>query len=131
MSEPYVISIVDDDEAVRLALESLVRSGGYVARVFASAEDFLTSSGINDTSCLITDIRMPRMGGIDLHKHLIGQGRNIPVIFITAFPTEAMRMRADGPSVVAFMCKPFDSDLMLGKVADAVRLAVPGTGLPN
>jgi FixJ family two-component response regulator len=121
MPEPYVISIIDDDEAIRLALESLVRSVGYVARIFASAEDFLASSGPEETSCVVTDIQMPRMSGLDLHKQMIDQGCSIPVIFITAFPTDAIRMRAKGPGVVAFMCKPFDSDLMLAKLAEAVR----------
>jgi FixJ family two-component response regulator len=123
MPEPFVISIVDDDESVRLALEGLVRSAGYVARTFASAEEFLASAGLDKTSCLVTDIQMSRMNGIDLHRHLVGLGHDIPVIFITAFPSDSVRKRASGPGVVAFLCKPFDSALMLGKLAEAVQAA--------
>jgi FixJ family two-component response regulator len=123
MPAPVVISIVDDDESVRLALEGLVRSAGYTARTFASAEEFLGSSGPDETACLVTDIQMARMNGIDLHRHLVGQGHNIPVIFITAFPSDSVRKRATGPGVIAFLCKPFDSVMMLGKLAEAVQSA--------
>jgi FixJ family two-component response regulator len=126
MPEPFLISIVvdddddDDDESVRLALEGLVRSAGYVARMFASAEGFLASSALGGTSCLVTDIKMSRMSGVDLHRHLVGHGHNVPVIFITTFSTEAIRRRPTGPGVIAFLRKPFDGDLMLDKIAEAV-----------
>jgi FixJ family two-component response regulator len=123
MPEQFLISIVDDDESVRLALESLVRSAGYVARMFGSGEAFLASSALAATSCLVTDIKMSRMSGVDLHRHLVSQGHNIPVIFITALSTEAIRRRATGPCVIAFLRKPFDSDLMLDKIAQAVGTA--------
>lgn len=118
-----MISIVDDDDSVRLALESLVRSAGYVAWMFASGEAFLASSTLAATCCLVTDIKMTRMSGVDLHRHLVNQGHNIPVIFITALSTEAIRRRATGPGVIAFLRKPFDSDLMLDKIAEAVGTA--------
>ena len=116
-----MISIVDDDEPLRFALEGLVRSAGYGARTFASAEDFLASSGLTDTCCLVTDIQMSSMNGVDLHRTLTGQGHNIPVIFITAFPTQALRRQAAAPGVIALLCKPFDIDLILDKIGQAIR----------
>jgi FixJ family two-component response regulator len=89
-----VISIVDDDEAVRLALRSLVRSLGYVSNVFASAEEFLGSSQLNETSCLISDIQMPGMNGIELQNRLRILDCSTPVIFVTAFPDDRSRARA-------------------------------------
>src|ERR1700682_1294251 len=89
-----VISIVDDDEAVRLALRSLVRSLGYVSNVFASAEEVLDSFQLNETSCLISDIQMPGMNGIELQKRLKIPDHSTPVIFVTAFPDERYRARA-------------------------------------
>jgi FixJ family two-component response regulator len=123
MPKRFLVAIVDDDESVRLALESLIRSAGYVARMFASAEGFLASSALAGTSCLVTDIKMSRMSGVDLYRHLASHGHNIPVIFITALSTDAVRRRATGPGVIAFLRKPFDCDLMLDKIAEAVGAA--------
>src|SRR5882757_6470847 len=88
------ISIVDDDESVRVATVKLVRVHGFVAYGFASAEEFLQSSRASDTSCLITDVRMPGMSGVDLQSHLIAEGKCVPVIFITAFPEQSSQTRA-------------------------------------
>jgi FixJ family two-component response regulator len=86
-----VISIVDDDESVRTATNSLMRSLGFTAYTFASAEEFLRSLQLNDTSCLISDVQMPSMSGIELQRHLIARGHRTPIIFITAFPDESIR----------------------------------------
>ena len=85
-----MISIVDDDESVREATKGLVRSLGYVAATFASAEEFLNSDRVNDTSCLITDVQMPGLNGIELQSRLTAMGRRIPIIFVTAFPQERL-----------------------------------------
>jgi FixJ family two-component response regulator len=89
-----LISIVDDDEFVREATSNLVESLGYSACMFASAEEFLQSPRLDDTRCLITDVQMPGLSGVDLQDRLIGQGHHIPMIFITAFPDENVRARA-------------------------------------
>ena len=89
-----MIAIVDDDKAVREATESLMRSLGYHASTFASAEEFLQSEQISNTSCLITDVQMPGLSGIDLQDRLIARGHRIPIIFITGYPDDSVRARA-------------------------------------
>src|ERR1700757_4112258 len=86
-----MISIIDDDESVRHATKGLLRSLGYGASAFASVEDFLRSGRVDDTSCLITDVRMPGMSGVELQRLLIAQGNRTPVIFMTANPGQAIR----------------------------------------
>ena len=109
----YLISIVDDDESVREATKGLMLSLGFTAAVFPTAEEFLQSRQLSRTSCLIADVNMPGMSGIDLHRHLSGSGRSIPTILITAYPDEAARERALNAGVVCYLSKPFDeSDLL-------------------
>jgi FixJ family two-component response regulator len=116
-----VISIVDDDEAVRLALRSLVRSLGYVSNVFASAEEFLESSYLNNTSCLISDVQMPGMNGIELQSRLKRLDCGTPVIFVTAFPDERIRTRALEAGAIGFMEKPFEGRAMIRLIETALR----------
>ena len=108
LSSAPIVSIVDDDESVRVATTKLVRVHGFMAHGFASAEEFLQSPRAKETSCLITDVRMPGMSGVDLQSHLIAQGRRVPVIFITAFPEEGSQKRALAAGAVCFLTKPFD-----------------------
>ena len=115
-----VISIVDDDEAVRLALRSLVRSLGYVSNVFASAEEFLESSYLNETSCLISDVQMPGMNGIELQSRLKRLDCGTPVIFVTAFPDERNRARALEAGAIGFMEKPFEGRAMIQLIETAL-----------
>src|SRR5262245_50904975 len=89
-----MISIVDDDEAVRNATETLIRSLGYRAATFSSAEEFLRSQRLHETSCLISDVQMPGLNGIELQDRLAAGGHRIPIIFITAFPDDRARDRA-------------------------------------
>jgi FixJ family two-component response regulator len=103
-----IISIVDDDEGTRLATASLVRSLGWQARVFASAEEFLGSDHIRETSCLISDIRMPGMSGIEMHDRLLALGYAPPTIFTTAFPTAALEATIQAKGALAFLEKPVD-----------------------
>ena len=91
---PKAISIVDDDKGVRVALETLMRSLGHNVSTFGSAEEFLESEKLHDTSCLITDLQMPGLNGIDLQSRLFAQGHRIPVIFITGHPDDNVRARA-------------------------------------
>jgi FixJ family two-component response regulator len=103
-----LISIVDDDDKVRAATESLVRSLGFKTHTFASAESFLQSTSPRETRCLILDVQMPNMSGIELQGRLTELGFEIPIIFITAYPDEAVRQRAMDAGAVAFLLKPFD-----------------------
>lgn len=113
MQEIPTISIVDDDASVRVATESLVRSLGYVACTFASAAEFLRSPHLGTTACVIADVAMPGMTGIEMQEVLITQGRRVPIIFITAFPEERMRKRALEAGAVCFLSKPFDARSMI------------------
>jgi len=108
-----VISIVDDEESVRVAIGSLVRSMGYQSYLFSCAEDFLSWSRFEETACLITDVQMPGMSGLDLQAQLIKLGYDIPVVFITAFPEESIRQRAMSAGAVEFLSKPFDVQTMI------------------
>lgn len=116
-----IISIVDDDPSVRAATAGLVRSFGYVAQSFSSAEEFLSSSDIKSTSCLITDVQMPGMSGLDLQEALLAQGRRIPVIFITAFPEKRIRDRAQANGALAYLEKPFEGETMARCLTAALK----------
>jgi FixJ family two-component response regulator len=94
LPKPPVISIIDDDASIRTATNILVRSHGYIAHTFASAEEFLQSTHLNDTSCMIADVQMPIMDGVELLVVLRAQGHGMPFIFITAFPEESVCVRA-------------------------------------
>ena len=113
MPETPVISIIDDDESVRIATQRLVRSLGFVAHVFACPEDFLQSPRLNDTSCLIADVQMPGMSGVELQSLLVARGRRTPMIFITAFPDEKLRARALDAGAICFLSKPFDGPTLI------------------
>ncbi|MFY9971539.1 MAG: response regulator [Roseiarcus sp.] len=120
MSKAQIVSIVDDDASVRAAMESLVRSLGFVACVFESADDFLRSPRVDDSACLITDVQMPGMSGLDLQDRLVAQGSRIPIIFITAFPETAIRSRAQAGGALALLEKPF----RCGAVVELLRHAL-------
>ena len=109
-----LISVVDDDESMREALRGLMKSLGYTAEAFASAEEFLSSRQVPLTSCLIADVQMPGMTGLELHRHLMASGTTIPTILITAYPDESMRERALEDGVVCYLGKPFDESDLLG-----------------
>src|SRR5450631_4350154 len=113
MRSAPLISIIDDDESIREATKGLVRSLGYRAVTFASAEEFLQSDSVSNTSCLITDVQMPGLSGIDLQRGLIARGVQMPTIFITAFPEEGTRLRALTAGAVAYLGKPFSEESLL------------------
>jgi len=108
-----MISIVDDDKSVREAESSLVKSLGYVTKTFASAEEFLESGRLRDTACLITDVQMPGMSGVDLQSRLIASGHRTPVIFVTANPDERTKKRALGAGALGFLSKPFSEESLI------------------
>ena len=121
MSSIPIISIIDDDESVRAATNRLVRSLGFVALTFACADDFLRSPRLNETSCVIADIQMPGMSGIELQSALIASGKAIPIIFITAFPDERTRTRAMEAGAVGFLSKPFKGSTLIQYIDDALN----------
>ena len=103
-----LISIVDDDASVREATRCLVKLLGYATAAFASAEDFLRSERLRDSSCVITDVQMPGMDGVELQSRLIADGHSLPVIFMTAFPEETVGARVIKKGACGYLCKPLD-----------------------
>jgi FixJ family two-component response regulator len=108
-----LISIIDDDESLRTALVGLVRSVGYDARGFASAEEFLQSGAVKSFSCIVTDIQMPGMSGIDLKRHLVQQQCPLPVIMITARAEKGLEEQALASGAVCFLKKPFEATVLI------------------
>ena len=121
MSKIPVISIIDDDESVRVATNRLVRSLGYVGHTFASADEFLRSPRLNDTACVIADVQMPGMSGVELQGVLKSRGNHTPMILITAFPDDSVRKRALSAGAVCFLNKPFDGAALIGCLQTALK----------
>jgi FixJ family two-component response regulator len=117
-----LISVVDDDDSVRESLQCLIRSFGFAVETFASAEEFLKSDHLRDTRCLILDVRMPGMNGIELQRRLVASHREIPVIFITAHGGEAARSQALRDGAVAYLLKPFIEEALLSAIHAALKL---------
>lgn len=115
-----VIAIVDDDEAVRVALEGLLKSAGLTARAFESAETFIESGQQSQVACLIADIRMPGMSGLELQAKLNTEHCRVPIIFITAHGDAQMRMQAIRAGAVEFLAKPFNDEALLETVRAAL-----------
>jgi CheY-like chemotaxis protein len=116
ISEIPMISVVDDDESVREAIESLLKSVGFRTEVSASAEEFLHADHRQETRCLILDVRMPGMSGLELQRQLAAAGSRIPIIFITAHGDEEARAQALAAGAVDFLRKPFSEEALLGAV---------------
>jgi len=113
LSKLPLVAIIDDDESVRVTTDSLVRSLGYIVHTFASAEEFLRSNRVDDFSCVITDVQMPGMSGVQLQDQLRDQGYRVPFIFFTAFPDENIRTRALAAGAICYLTKPFDGDSLI------------------
>jgi FixJ family two-component response regulator len=116
-----VVSIVDDDESVRQATSALVRSLGYAAATFASAEDFLESDRVDGTSCLITDVQMPGLSGVELQSRLIADGRHMPIIGVTAYPEDSIRIQMLGAGAIGFLNKPFNDECLIDCLTTALK----------
>ncbi len=116
MSGPPLISVVDDDDSVRESLQGLIRSVGLAVEVFASAEEFLSSNRLRDTSCLILDVRMPKINGLELQRELAARNCEIPVVFITAHGDEAARAQAIRHGSVDYLFKPFREESLLNAI---------------
>jgi FixJ family two-component response regulator len=121
MSNKPLIAIVDDDETVRTCTADLVNSMGFRGRGFEDAEDFLKSDALHSTDCLIADMRMPGMSGLELHIHLVASGNAVPTILITAFPNDRDRNRARQSGVRCYLAKPFADHELLECVRSALE----------
>ena len=120
-SKAPIISIIDDDPFVRQATDSLVQSLGYRTAAFASAEDFLQSSYSHETTCLISDVQMPGLSGVDLQRVLIAQGNLMPMIFITAYFDESIRQSVMEAGAIGYLRKPFDDESLIELLQSALR----------
>jgi FixJ family two-component response regulator len=116
-----LVAIVDDDESIRNTTKDLLESAGFSAAAFARAASLLKSRRLSRISCLIADMRMPKMTGLELHQHLVGSNRAIPTILMTAYPDERTQAQAIKANVVAYLIKPFAADDLLGYVRRAVQ----------
>jgi FixJ family two-component response regulator len=116
-----LISVVDDDESVRRTTTLLIESFGFRAATFESAETFLRSGHLHDTSCLIVDVQMPGMNGLELQSHLAAAGCGMPIIFITAYESNDSRQRALQAGAAAFLGKPFSDEQLLQTIRSAIR----------
>ena len=121
-NEHPLLSVVDDDESIRESLLELIKEFGFAVRVFSSAQEFLSSGAIDETSCLILDIAMPGMTGPELYQELQRRGENIPVIFITAQKDETIRARAFAQGAAGFLIKPFSDAALLAAIKAALQV---------
>jgi FixJ family two-component response regulator len=120
-----LISIIDDDASIRAAIGNLLQSLGYVVHTFESAEEFLRSDHMDATACVVADVNMPAMSGVELLVHLRSRDQRVPFIFITAFPDERIRARAFNAGALGFLTKPFDRGHLIACLEQALR---PGDG---
>ena len=121
MSAPPLISIVDDDDSLRNSLNNLIRSVGFAVQGFSSAEAFLNSNHLDDTACLILDVRMPGMSVLDLQRQLMAADCQIPIVFITSHGDDDARSRALAAGAVEFLYKPFREEALLNAIHTALE----------
>ena len=121
MTKVPLISIVDDDEALRTSLENLVRSVGFRTQGFSSGEAFLTSNHLHDTACLLLDVRMARMNGLEVQGQIVASNLPIPIIFMTSFADEDVRAKAMAAGAVDFLYKPFSEEILFKAIDKALQ----------
>src|SRR5262249_3095044 len=125
MPKASVVSIVEDDQFFRESLRRLIKSQGYLVEAFSSAADFLESPCLIETACVIADVNMPAMSGIELHRRLVNGGRSIPTILVTAYPNDSDRARALNDGVVCYLRKPINDEHLIR----CLRAALPSVEL--
>ena len=125
MTKAFLVSVVEDDQFFRESMGRLLRSLGYVVEAFPSAADFLASARLGETACLIADIHMPAMTGLELHRRLIDIGRAIPTILVTAYPDNDVRARALNDGVVCYLRKPVDEEHLMRCLRAALHSGEP------
>ena len=121
MSMLPLVAIIDDEASVRAATDSLVRSLGYNVDTFTSAEEFLRSNRLDNLSCVIADVQMPGMSGVELQAHLRSQGSRVPFIFFTAFPDEKIRAQALAAGAICYLTKPFEGENLVQGLQAALK----------
>jgi FixJ family two-component response regulator len=121
LSTLSVISVIDDDASVRAATNNLLSSHGYVVHTFASADHFLQSARLDETSCVVADVQMPTMSGLELLTQMHTQGKDAPFIFITAFPDDSVRARALKAGAIGFLAKPFAGPVLIDCIETALN----------
>jgi FixJ family two-component response regulator len=122
---PPLISVIDDDASFRVATDSLLRARGYAVHTFAAAAEFLGSLQLDETSCVITDVKMPQISGLQLQILLRDQGRTVPIIFITAFPEESVRVRAMRDGAVCFLSEASEASRLIKCVEEGLSARDP------
>src|SRR4051794_2912510 len=127
MPKAFLVSVVEDDRFFRESMRRLMRSLGFAVEAFSSAADFLVSPRLAETACLIADVHMPAMTGLELHRHLIKAGYAIPTILVTAYTNDADRARALSDGVVCYLRKPVDEN----HLKECLRAALPSAELPE
>jgi FixJ family two-component response regulator len=125
MLNQTLVSIVDDNQPFRESLQKLVMLFGYTVESFPSAADFLASRLVPETGCLVTDVHMPGMTGVELHRHLIDTGHAIPTILVTAYPDEVVRDQALKDGIVCYLSKPLDDDDLERCLRSALQAGTP------
>jgi len=120
LSKQAMISIVDDDQSFRDSMRRLVKSLGYAGAVFASAAEFLASPGLAATDCLVADIHMPDMSGVELYRHLVEMGRGIPTILVTAYPDDLVQERMLSEGVRCYLRKPLEEAVLIDCLHSAI-----------
>jgi FixJ family two-component response regulator len=128
LSTLSTISVIDDDASVRAATNNLLASHGYPVETFVSAREFLQSAQLSASSCVIADVQMPDMSGLDLLMHMRAQGHKAPFIFITAFPDDGVRARALKAGAICFLAKPFAGPVLINCVETALKGDRGGAG---
>ena len=127
----FIVMIVDDDESIRRAARRLIKSYGFPVETFASAEDFLGSGRLHETACLVLDVQMPGLNGLELQSRLITDGHQVPIIFITAFNDENARAQALKAGAVGYLVKPFEEADLLTAINVALRRQEIGRQSPG
>jgi Response regulator len=125
MPKALLVTVVEDDRFFRESMRRLMRSLGYAVEIFSSATDFLASPRLVETACLIADVNMPAMSGVELHRHLIKAGYAIPTILVTAYPNDVDRTRALNEGVVCYLRKPVDENNLIRCLRTALLSGEP------
>ena len=120
-NDKFIVIIVDDDESVRRAARRLIKSYGFPVEIFASADDFLASGRLSETACLVLDVQMPGLNGLELQSRLVAEGHQVPIIFITAFSDENARAQALKAGALCYLVKPFEEADLLNSINLALQ----------
>jgi FixJ family two-component response regulator len=120
-NDKFIVMIVDDDESVRRAARRLIRSYGFAVETFVSADDFLASGRLSETACLVLDVQMPGLNGLELQSRLVAEGHQVPIIFISVFSDENARAQALKTGALCYLVKPFEEAELLNSINLALQ----------